>query len=395
MGWCRSTLRGKRSFRWLTHDEGLTIGCGRTSDGGDWCMAVVSLGIGTSHTPMISLPVSSWPAYIEGDQRNTELAFPPNGWIRSYDEANSDPLWLATVPYEGPEVFPALSARCRDAVEDLAKTLREEPPDVVVIISNDQDEWFFDDNMPAFSIYWGRDASMRPFPLPPGRTGAVADAIRAGYGDRTFEVSIEADLGRHLVEQLIEAEFDIASNTQMPESRGGVVVRHYLSEDGPNEVTRVTPEREIGLPHGFSFVIRNLFEDSPPPVVPIFQNTCYPPNRPTPNRCFTFGKAVADAIRNWESTAKVAIIASGGLSHFIVDEELDRTVLDALANKDDVRLRNLDQRRLYSASSEALNWVALGGALHGSELKMELVDYVAVYRTPVGTGGGWAFAKWR
>jgi hypothetical protein len=26
---------------------------------------------------------------------------------------------------------------------------------------------------------------------------------------------------------------------------------------------------------------------------------------------------------------------------------------------------------------------------------MELLDYVPVYRTPAGTGGGWAFARWR
>jgi len=25
----------------------------------------------------------------------------------------------------------------------------------------------------------------------------------------------------------------------------------------------------------------------------------------------------------------------------------------------------------------------------------ELLDYVPVYRTPAGTGGGWAFARWR
>jgi hypothetical protein len=26
---------------------------------------------------------------------------------------------------------------------------------------------------------------------------------------------------------------------------------------------------------------------------------------------------------------------------------------------------------------------------------MDLVDYVPVYRTPAGTGGGWAFARWQ
>ena len=42
-----------------------------------------------------------------------------------------------------------------------------------------------------------------------------------------------------------------------------------------------------------------------------------------------------------------------------------------------------------------MNWVALGGAMQRAHLKMELLDYVPVYRTPAGTGGGWAFARWR
>ena len=43
----------------------------------------------------------------------------------------------------------------------------------------------------------------------------------------------------------------------------------------------------------------------------------------------------------------------------------------------------------------AEEWVALGGAMHDTSLKMELLAYVPVYRTPAATGGGWAFARWR
>jgi hypothetical protein len=91
----------------------------------------------------------------------------------------------------------------------------------------------------------------------------------------------------------------------------------------------------------------------------------------------------------------VAIVASGGLSHFVVDEELDRTLLEALAGRDAQRLCSLPRHRLHSAGSESLNWVALGGALHRTSLTMELLAYVPVYRTPAGTGGGWAFARWQ
>ena len=70
-------------------------------------------------------------------------------------------------------------------------------------------------------------------------------------------------------------------------------------------------------------------------------------------------------------------------------------VLDALDRKDPAALRALPRYRLHSAGSEILNWVTLGGAMQRSSLKMELLAYVPVYRTPAGTGGGWAFARWR
>ena len=49
----------------------------------------------------------------------------------------------------------------------------------------------------------------------------------------------------------------------------------------------------------------------------------------------------------------------------------------------------------HSAGSEVLNWVTLGGAMQRTDLAMELLAYVPVYRTPAATGGGWAFARWR
>jgi hypothetical protein len=104
---------------------------------------------------------------------------------------------------------------------------------------------------------------------------------------------------------------------------------------------------------------------------------------------------MADAIRACDNSARVAIVASGGLSHFVVDEELDRCLLQALDRKDAGTLQSLPRERLFSATSESLNWVALGGALHHTELRMELLAYVPVYRTPAATGGGWAFARWQ
>ena len=173
------------------------------------------------------------------------------------------------------------------------------------------------------------------------------------------------------------------------------MARRYPTSNGELNYVRETPPHDQGLPHAFSFVVKRLFDNQPGAILPVFLNTCYLPNQPTPRRCFALGQAIAAAVAEWTVPANVAIVASGGLSHFVVDEELDRTLLGALERNDSAALRSLPRHRLHSAGSETLNWVALGGAMHQANLKMELLDYVPVYRTPAATGGGWAFARWR
>jgi 3-O-methylgallate 3,4-dioxygenase len=70
-------------------------------------------------------------------------------------------------------------------------------------------------------------------------------------------------------------------------------------------------------------------------------------------------------------------------------------VLNALKDKDAEALMSVPRERLYSAASETQNWIALGGVLQDTDLNMELVEYVPVYRTPAATGGGWGFARWQ
>jgi 3-O-methylgallate 3,4-dioxygenase len=89
----------------------------------------------------------------------------------------------------------------------------------------------------------------------------------------------------------------------------------------------------------------------------------------------------------------VAVIGSGGLSHFVIDEELDQQLLKAMQAKDHEVLSALPQRRLNSGTSEVRNWIATAGAVE--HLGMTLVDYVPCYRSPAGTGCAMGFAEWR
>jgi aromatic ring-opening dioxygenase LigB subunit len=127
-------------------------------------------------------------------------------------------------------------------------------------------------------------------------------------------------------------------------------------------------------------------------MVPVMVNTYYPPNQPTPRRCYAFGQAVRRAIESWAGDKRVALMASGGLSHVVIDEEIDQMTIEGLKNKNPEMLFRLPRERLNGGTSEILNWVALAGAMEERELKY--LEYVTTYRSPAGTGCGMGFAYW-
>lgn len=360
-------------------------------------MAEIVLGIGTSHTPLLSLPPELWEEYAQGDLHNPELVFPPDGWAMSFDEAVRSYVTPETASKKsGYETFKRQSEACTAALDVLSETLRRVAPDITIVISDDQDEWFYDSNMPAVAVYWGESVPLIPRRSRTVRRSPEVDSlVDQGYGDVPVDVPVPSSFGRYAIERLIDDDFDIAQLRYVEESYGGSVARHYPKREGELDVVRTTPRRPQGLPHGFAFVVKRLFANEPGPLLPVIQNTCYPPNAVTPRRCYNLGESLARAISSWPEPARVAIVASGGLSHFVVDESLDRMILKALAGKDAETLRTLPRNRLYSATSESLNWVTAAGALAGTPLRMELLDYVPVYRTEAGTGGGWAFARWQ
>jgi 3-O-methylgallate 3,4-dioxygenase len=278
-------------------------------------------------------------------------------------------------------------------LDTLAASLEAARPDVTVIVSDDQDEWFYDSNMPSLAIYWGDSVPLIPRTFGPEEP-SYAKYRDEGYGDVAMDVPVRADLGRHLIEYLVDHDFDVAHVRYVQEAYQGRVARLYPSIDRELDLVQEKPVRAVGLPHGFSFVVKRLFDNRPSPILPVFQNTCYPPNNVRPARAYDLGRGLAQAVALWPDDLRVAVVASGGLSHFVVDEELDRMLLEALVKGDAEALRHLPRQRFYAATSESLNWVTVAGAMADNDLKAEVVDYVPVYRTDAGTGGGWAFMQW-
>src|SRR5262249_41842153 len=193
------------------------------------------------------------------------LAFPPDGVVLPYDDAAGFVSPDIRAKYRGPEAFRAQADACQRALDELTRTLRDVRPDVTIIVSDDQDEWFYEDNMPALSVYWGESVPLIPRRPPAGSEldRAVADAIIRGYGDVRMDVPVASSFGRFLIEYLIEHDFDVAHMRYVKQPYGGRVGRRYPTPKGELAYERETPPHDQGLPHGMSFVVKRLFDNAP------------------------------------------------------------------------------------------------------------------------------------
>jgi 3-O-methylgallate 3,4-dioxygenase len=344
-------------------------------------MAEVVLGIGTSHSPVLSTPPELMPAYAERDKGNKQLLKPPRATLLSYDEllAQAD---TATIAQGSAPDFAGQHARYQMALAALEETVARLNPDVLVIVGDDQEELYFDDNMPAISIYWGATVPW----IPRASTGAASPSAW-GYGETEMDYPVDSELALHLIRTLMDADFDVGQSRYLNDESGGRVGPiDYIS------TAWTTPRRRQGLVHAYGFVLRRILNGRVIPIVPVTQNTCYPPNQISSRRSYALGRALRQAIEAWESDKRVAVIGSGGLSHFVVDEEIDRLALRLMQERNAEGIASLPRARLQSAASEINNWIAAAGALE--HLQMEVVDYIPARRTPAGTGGGWGFARW-
>jgi len=194
-------------------------------------------------------------------------------------------------------------------------------------------------------------------------------ASRAGESEAPRVYPAAPDLAEHMIRSLMDQEFDVSVSGEI--------------------------RPDVGLGHAFTFVYRTIMPEGDIPLIPVNVNTGYPPNQPGPKRCYAFGRALRQAVDSWDPGKRVAIMASGGLSHVIIDEDLDHMVIDALMEDDAEQLCSLPIDRLNRASGtmEIRTWVAVGAAMDG--LSMTLESYEPCYRSPAGTGVGMGFAYWQ
>lgn len=207
--------------------------------------------------------------------------------------------------------------------------LQAQKPDVMVIFYNDHGLNFFLDKMPTFAV------------------GAATHYVNSdeGWGIPSLEpLKGELDLSWHIINTLIDKEFDITSCQEM-------LVDHACS-----------------LPLKLFYPEGNY----PVTVVPVCINTVQFP-LPKAHRVYALGKAVGDAVATWDSNKKVAFIASGGLSHQLegeragfINKDFDLKFLESLVSNPEWATQFSIHELVEKSGTqgvELLAWLAMRAAL--------------------------------
>ena len=330
-------------------------------------MAELVLGLASSHSPQLSTPPEGWAGRGERDKGHIEL-IGTDGIVSNFEDllARTDTARIAKEIT--PARFEQRHQQNQKAIAHLSQKLYDARLDVLVMVGDDQQEYLLDDNMPAFCIYWGNEVKVAGHEAGPSTGGQPL----IGYHTEDKQAPTDSALGLHIIEALMEAEFDVGQSSFLDPRRGG--------------------RAKGGIGHAFGYVYNRLMTGQTIPTVPIMLNTYYPPNQPTPKRCYNLGQALKSSIESWPKGIRVGILASGGLSHFVVDEELDQAALAGMQAKNVDKLSALPREKINSGSSEIRNWIVATGATE--HLDMKVVDYVPCYRSPAGTGCAMGFATW-
>jgi protocatechuate 4,5-dioxygenase beta chain len=227
--------------------------------------------------------------------------------------------------------------------------LADVKPDVAVVFYNDHGLNFFLDKMPTFAV------------------GAAAEYRNAdeGWGIPTLPpIKGEPALSWHLIEHLVDHEFDI------------------------------TTCQEMLVDHAFTIPLKLFWPDAcPVTTVPVCINTVQFP-LPSARRCYALGKAVGDAIASWDSDKKVVVIGTGGLSHQLdgqragfINKPFDLKFMDSLIDDPEWATKYSIHELVEKTGTqgvELLMWLATRGAVPGAVRKVHTNYHIPISNTAAG-----------
>jgi len=240
------------------------------------------------------------------------------------------PYMFTRPPDEDPKQLDQAGA----AMQELGKVLDESKPDVIIFFGSDHVETFSVTCVPTFAIIAGSHAV-------------------ATFAGRTYKVPVHREMAEDLLNKLVvDKNFDVA-----------------YSEDA-----------ELG--HAFTVPFEYVIGDRKIPIIPFFTNVYVPP-LPTPQRCAALGRAVAEIVKGRRE--RVALIASGGMSHFPgtrkylhPEFDFDRWLVSQFEAGNTDALLNMTGTQLDEVgNTEMLNWATMFGAI--GHVEGELIDYIPTW----------------
>jgi aromatic ring-opening dioxygenase catalytic subunit (LigB family) len=244
--------------------------------------------------------------------------------------------------------------RLTAAFRELGKRLSAARPDVIVEVSPDHWTNFFLDNLPTVCIGIGETHEGPPEPW-------LKDFPHK-------EIKGHGGFAKHIAQTAMQEGFEPS-------------LSHRLKLD-----------------HGFCIPLWRMELGKLPRIVPMIVNSIEPP-LPSLRRCLEWGALLEKAIQSYPENLRVAVLATGGLSHSIgertmgkIDEAFDRECIRLFSARNEKALVPFLEQKLPHAgngSEEVRNWLVAHGAAGGRGF--ELVDYLPVPTVIVGCG----FAAWK
>lgn len=212
-----------------------------------------------------------------------------------------------------------LVLRVHAAFAHVKHLLTDARPDAICVIAGDHIEGFFLNAVPALGVFVGSEVSGQ-------------------FGRYRYTFAVHEPLARAIVEEGIERDFDLLYS------------------------------QEVRLDYAFYVPLHFTMPEALIPIVPLYINVYLPP-QPTPRRCYAWGHAIRTILD--KRTERVALLASGGMSHFpgtdrysLPDYEFDRQLLKALEEGRGRETASLTGEELDKTGNvELRTWITLLGAV--------------------------------
>ena len=239
-----------------------------------------------------------------------------------------------------------------NATGEMRRRLEAARPDTLVMVSNDHLLNWPINNIPEYTVGIGEEHV------------GPADWFDEWLGMEKYRVPGDPGLARFMVNEAARRGLALAYLREMQFDDGISVPTHFLNPDARYR------------------------------LVPVTMN-CNVPPIPTPARAYEVGRVLGDVLRAYPAPARIAVIATGGLSHepggpryFWVDEEFDRWFLDLLkAGDHDQLLRECTLERMEAAGSggtaELLAWMLVLAMTRGPA---DVLAYMPAIAWRSGTG---------